>query len=128
MRTILIFLAACALALIAGGCGGNNAYSPNLGVPPGPSIRIISPNPNTVVEGGQLQYQAVVANDTGSVDWSVEGGDGNGTISSEGLYQSPDVTGSFTIKAALHDDPSVFATATANVVAPGTGGVGGTIQ
>ena len=133
MRTNLVYLTAAALALSAiDGCGGNATFSPISASAPSTSaitISIVSPNPDSVVVGGTLQYGATITgtNDH-TVDWSVQGS-GTGSISSTGLYQSPGTAGTYTIVATADADKSVYATAPAVVTpAASSGSLNGTIQ
>lgn len=49
------------------------------------------------------------------VVWSVEGGDVNGTVSAEGVYRSPGTPGTYQVRCALRDNPSIYALATVAV-------------
>lgn len=93
-----------------------------------PAITIQSPNPAQCVTGGTLQYSAKITGGPGgqTAVWSVVTPNG-GAISQQGLYTAPANPGTYTIKAAIAGDTSVYATATATVVV-GTGSLGGTIQ
>jgi len=120
-RSVLALPLSFGLVLLMG-CGGDNTYSPVTkggggGTPPVIGISIQSPNPPQCFELGTLQYSATVTGtDATKVDWSVVT-DGGGSISNTGLYQAPDSPGTYTIMATVDADKSVFATATATVVA-----------
>jgi hypothetical protein len=87
---------------------------------------VIAPGAATLAPNQSASFTALVS---GTVDtvalWSVVQA-GGGTVNGNGLYYAPSSTGSFTVKAVAHGDPTQSANATANVtttiavsVAPG---------
>ena len=71
--------------------------------------------PQTVsFKGGQFKFNASVARvpqgEDDGVTWSVDGGDANGTITSDGLYTAPAASGTFTVRATSKFDTSKSAT------------------
>lgn len=93
------------LALSAAGCNCGG------GAPPiGRSVDI-SPNSAQVQLGATQAFTATPA----EVDWSVEGGEGNGTISTDGVYTAPlamPAQPQISVVAALKTDPDVRGVAT----------------
>jgi cyclophilin family peptidyl-prolyl cis-trans isomerase len=78
----------------------------------------ISPSETIVVAGGRVAFRTTVtgAGDS-SATWAVEGGPANGTITSDGVYTAPAVTGRYRVIATSNADPSRTAIATVQVVA-----------
>jgi hypothetical protein len=56
--------------------------------PPAPSVTV-TPATATVQVGATRQFTATLQNATGGVQWSVDGGAGNGTVTASGLYTAP---------------------------------------
>ncbi|MBM7116984.1 beta strand repeat-containing protein [Archangium primigenium] len=76
----------------------------------------ITPTWVTLAQGATTTFTASVTGTSNqAVLWSVEGGDGNGTITSSGIYTAPTRPGTFTVVAASAAVPSKTATATVTV-------------
>jgi arylsulfate sulfotransferase len=105
----------CSLALFfcLAGCASSNSN--------GPISIVVSPQSAYVGSGQSLQLSATVANSNSGVTWSV-GGSSSGTIDGNGNFMAPTVTQNttVTITAASVKDPSITASATVVVIAPGT--------
>jgi hypothetical protein len=87
--------------------------------PPPPSVTV-TPATATVQAGTTRQFTAVVQNATGGVQWSVDGGAGNGTVTAGGLYTAPTTVpagGAATVRAT-HAASGATDTATVTVSAP----------
>jgi arylsulfate sulfotransferase len=85
----------------------------------------LSPSPAFVGSGQTVQFTATVTNDSSGVTWTVNGtvaGGSGGTVDSNGNYTAPSVTqnGLVTVTATSKRDPAKSASATVNIVAPGT--------
>jgi arylsulfate sulfotransferase len=85
----------------------------------------LSPSPAFVGSGQTVQFTATVTNDSSGVTWTVNGtvaGGSGGTVDSSGNYTAPSVTqnGLVTVTATSKRDPTKSASATVNIVAPGT--------
>jgi arylsulfate sulfotransferase len=85
----------------------------------------LSPSPAFVGSGQTVQFTATVTNDSSGVTWTVNGtvaGGSGGTVDSSGNYTAPSVTqnGTVTVTATSKRDPTKSASATVNIVAPGT--------
>lgn len=132
------------LALLApglGGCGAKNTYNPDLRRPnaspsptpstsptptptPGPGeVGItVSPTPATTTTGGTLNFTAaVVGTANTAVTWSVQGGDGNGTITQSGVYTAPGNPGTYTVVATSQADSTKQGTVVITVTQTSTG-------
>jgi arylsulfate sulfotransferase len=102
------------VALLAG-CGTSH-----------PPITVaLSPSPAFVGSGQTVQLTATVTNDSSGVTWTVNGtvaGGSGGTVDANGNYTAPSVTqnGLVTVTATSKRDPTKSASATVNIVAPGT--------
>lgn len=68
----------------------------------GPSGIVVTPNPATALASGTRTFVADTA-----VNWSVQGGDANGTISAGGVYTAPATPGTYTITATSQANPAV---------------------
>ena len=78
----------------------------------------ISPATVTIAEGTTTTFTAEVTGASNqAVLWSVEGGDGNGTITSSGVYTAPARPGTFTVVATSAVNPDKKATAIVTVTA-----------
>ncbi|NNB88279.1 hypothetical protein [Corallococcus exiguus] len=76
----------------------------------------VSPTSATTTWDGTVQLTAEVTGTNNlAVQWSVEGGDANGYVSTTGVYRAPKKTGSFTVTATSVADPAKKATATIRV-------------
>ncbi|RKG52006.1 hypothetical protein D7X30_34840 [Corallococcus sp. AB011P] len=76
----------------------------------------VSPTSGSTTWDGTVQLTAQVSGTNNlAVQWSVEGGDANGYVSSTGVYRAPKKTGSFTVTATSVADPTKKATATIRV-------------
>ncbi|NNC17777.1 hypothetical protein HJC22_18850 [Corallococcus exiguus] len=76
----------------------------------------VSPSSGTTTWDGTVQLTAEVTGTNNlAVQWSVEGGDANGYVSTTGVYRAPKKTGSFTVTATSAADPAKKATATIRV-------------
>jgi arylsulfate sulfotransferase len=85
----------------------------------------LSPSPAFVGSGQTVQFTATVTNDSSGVTWTVNGtvaGGSGGSVDSSGNYTAPSVTqnGLVTVTATSKRDPTKSASATVNIVAPGT--------
>lgn len=88
-------LLALALLVLAG-CGGNGGGK---GTPAAKGVTITAPN-GDVRPGATLALTAVV-NGGGTVTWSVDGGDANGTVTPGGVYTAPTTQGTYTVRATV---------------------------
>ncbi|MCP3166621.1 hypothetical protein [Myxococcus qinghaiensis] len=76
----------------------------------------VSPKTGTVVQDGSFSLSAQVTGTNNlAVQWSVEGGDDNGTVSSTGVYRAPRRAGTFTVTATSVADPTKSDSATLTV-------------
>ncbi|MCP3098494.1 hypothetical protein LZ198_06335 [Myxococcus sp. K15C18031901] len=76
----------------------------------------VSPEVVTIGQGTVANFAAEVSGSSiTAVQWSVEGGDENGTISSTGRYTAPDKAGTFTVTATSVADPTKTGSATVTV-------------
>ncbi|MBN8469211.1 hypothetical protein JYJ95_22125 [Corallococcus exiguus] len=76
----------------------------------------VSPSSGTTTWDGTVQLTAEVTGTNNlAVQWSVEGGDANGYVSTTGVYRAPKKTGTFTVTATSVADPAKKATATIRV-------------
>ncbi|NNC04442.1 hypothetical protein HJC10_16520 [Corallococcus exiguus] len=76
----------------------------------------VSPTSATTTWDGTVQLTAEVTGTNNlAVQWSVEGGDANGYVSTTGVYRAPKKTGTFTVTATSVADPAKKATATIRV-------------
>lgn len=101
------------------GCGGNSGF---VSPPPPPAAKgqlSVLPSSDILGPGGRRQFQAVLTNINGSVNWTVDEGAGGGTIDSNGLYTAPGETGKFHLTATSAADTSVQGKATIKVVSSG---------
>ena len=83
--------------------------------PPPPSVTV-TPATATLPTGATQQFTATLQNATGTVDWSVDGGAANGTITTGGLYTAPATApaGPVTVRAT-HTASGATDTATVTV-------------
>ncbi len=83
----------------------------------------VSAAPATLDTGATHAFTATVTGTTAStaVTWSVGGGSGRGTVTSEGVYTAPANAGRFTVIATSVADPTKMATATVTVPVATTG-------
>jgi hypothetical protein len=114
-RVITSLLVVVLIATIVG-CGASKTSE----VPP---VQVtVLPATATVPAGATKQFGASVINTpNAAVTWTVEGGSGNGTIGSSGLYTAPATVpnpATVTIKATSQADTTKSATATVTVTAP----------
>ena len=91
-RPSLLALALLALAGCGGGGGGKST-------PAAKSVTITAPN-GDVRPGATLALTAVVKGG-GTVAWSVDGGDANGTVTAGGVYTAPATQGTYTVRATV---------------------------
>lgn len=76
----------------------------------------VSPKTGTVVQDAAFPLSAeVTGTNLTAVQWSVEGGDDNGTVSSAGVYRAPRRAGTFTVTATSVADPTKSDSATLTV-------------
>lgn len=131
MRTILRlsvprFAVALALAVVAAACSAQKAGGKG-DLPPSPSdvtVRIDPEGGTTLYPTQSFGFTAIVTGTASQlVDWSVTGGDANGTITGDGNYTAPSGTGVFEVKATSRATPTAFATATVNVIAAPPDGI-----
>ncbi|NTX64297.1 hypothetical protein HUA74_26945 [Myxococcus sp. CA051A] len=67
----------------------------------------VSPSSGTTTWDGIVQLTAEVTGTNNlAVQWSVEGGDANGFVSSTGVYRAPNKTGTYTVTATSVADPT----------------------
>jgi hypothetical protein len=117
-------LLVCVLAACSGAEGAPSSGS-------GVTVTVAPPSVR-VAPGGTQGFQAVVTGAAvSSVQWSVEGGDVHGTITSAGLYAAPAASGAYRVIATSVADPAQSGSATVTVTSatqvaaptfsPGTG-------
>ncbi|WP_163991816.1 hypothetical protein [Pyxidicoccus caerfyrddinensis] len=76
----------------------------------------VSPKTATVAQDGSVHLSAeVTGTNLTAVQWAVEGGDENGTVSSTGTYRAPRRAGTFTVTATSVADASKSDSATITV-------------
>ncbi|MFB1481277.1 hypothetical protein [Corallococcus sp. RDP092CA] len=76
----------------------------------------VSPKTGTVAQDASFSLSAQVTGTNNlAVQWSVEGGDDNGTVSSTGVYRAPRREGTFTVTATSVADPTKSDSATLTV-------------
>ncbi|MCP3063669.1 hypothetical protein LXT21_33335 [Myxococcus sp. K38C18041901] len=76
----------------------------------------VSPKTGTVAQDAAFSLSAqVTGTNVLAVQWSVEGGDDNGTVSSTGVYRAPRRAGTFTVTATSVADPTKSDSATLTV-------------
>jgi hypothetical protein len=119
MTRNLLVLSGSAIILFFTGCGGGSIKTPT-------QVAVtVAPSTATVVVGQMQPFSATVSGTTNmAVTWSVNGGSGNGTISSAGLYTAPATVPSpaaVTVTATSQADTTKFAPATVTVTATGSG-------
>jgi arylsulfate sulfotransferase len=109
----------CALGVLCGivftgGCGSNSAPPP----PPQPISVAVSPQAAAIGTGQSTPFTANVTGDTTGVTWTATAG----TIDANGNYTAPSGTQSMTatVTATSKKDSTKSASATVNVVAPGS--------
>lgn len=92
-----------------------------LGAPGAPAPMLsISGEQAQMTAGTSVSLAAAVANDSGGVEWHVQGG---GSVTAEGaggrrgLFRAPSTPGSVTVTARLADSPSISASVTIAIVA-----------
>jgi hypothetical protein len=96
------------------GSGGNTASTTFTATPTAVSITPITPA-NQTSGPETVDFTATASGGaTDNLAWSATGG----TISSSGVWNAPNAPGTYTIKAASVDDPSVFVTTTATISPP----------
>jgi hypothetical protein len=76
----------------------------------------VSPKTATVAQDGSVHLSAeITGTNLTAVQWAVEGGDENGTVSSTGVYRAPRRAGTFTVTATSVADPFKSDSATLTV-------------
>ncbi|QSQ22165.1 hypothetical protein JY651_44735 [Pyxidicoccus parkwayensis] len=76
----------------------------------------VTPKTATVSQNGGVKLSAEVTGSSNTaVQWSVEGGDDNGFVSSTGTYHAPNKAGTFTVTATSVADPTKSDSATITV-------------
>ncbi|NOK15615.1 Ig-like domain-containing protein [Corallococcus carmarthensis] len=76
----------------------------------------VSPKTGTVAQDAAFSLSAqVTGTNNAAVQWSVVGGDDNGTVSSTGVYRAPRRAGTFTVTATSVADPTKSDSATLTV-------------
>lgn len=110
MLLMIVLAAMFAGALV--GCGGERG-STAAGTP----IRLALNSATVSLSPGATHtFTATVSGATNTaVSWSVIGGQGNGTITTNGVYTAPNEPGSYTVVATSQADPGVNARATITV-------------
>lgn len=106
-RALSSSLLVCAsLSLIVFGCGGGGGGSER-------KVQAITLSPATarLVPGGIQSFTAVIDGGARPVTWSVVTSNG-GTVDRSGRYTAPNVSGTYTVRAALEGDASKSGTAT----------------
>ena len=115
MTRKLLPLFCSSILLFFTGCGGGSIKTPTL------VAVMVAPSAAMVVVSQMQPFSATVSGTTNmAVNWSVNGGAGNGTISSAGVYTAPATVPSpaaVTVTATSQADTTKFATATVTVVA-----------
>jgi len=106
VRILVLF--GIVLALI--GCAGNDGSS-------GGALSVrITPNVLSLEPGKSKLFTAVVSKVTSDeLQWSVDGGAANGTITSDGKYTAPTTTGVYIVRCTIANHPEAVATATVTV-------------
>lgn len=109
---ILNWLGAAIIVVSIAGCGGTGAGSSTNN-----QTRVVLTTPQVNLStSGSIQLSATVTGVSNTtVEWSVLGGDANGTISPTGLYQAPSAPGVYQVLARLVADPASEARATITV-------------
>jgi len=111
--TSLCSVCVLCLGVLIGGCSSNSAP------PPAPQPISVAVAPQTAAVGtGQSTSFTVTTNDAAGVTWTATGG----TVDASGHFTAPSGTQSstVTVTATSKTDSTKSASATANVVAPGT--------
>lgn len=81
----------------------------------------VTPKTGTVVQDGAFTLSALVTGTNNlAVQWSVAGGDDNGTVSSTGVYRAPRRAGTYTVTATSVADASKKDSAVITVPVSGT--------
>ncbi|GMT96846.1 hypothetical protein KH5H1_09650 [Corallococcus caeni] len=76
----------------------------------------VSPKTGTVAQDAAFSLSVqVTGTNNHAVQWAVQGGDDNGTVSSTGVYRAPRRAGTFTVTATSVADPSKSDSATLTV-------------
>jgi arylsulfate sulfotransferase len=117
--TYLGLLLSCAMLVLAVGCGSGASSSPAVQAPPPPPTITVSVSPQAAAIGiGQGTKFTVTTNDTSGVKWTAS----VGTIDASGNYTAPagPQGTTATVTATSKQDSTKKATATVNVVPPGT--------
>jgi len=90
-----------------------------------PSLTVlISPSPETLRVGGSRQFGGFAVAADQHVTWDVEEGVIGGTITPDGLYTAPSVTGTFHLKATAVYNTNVSSTAPITIVSTGFESIG----
>lgn len=82
---------------------------------------LVLPTVATVTLGQTQQFEATVFNVSSGVTWSVDGGDANGTIDTNGLYTAPSTLpagSSVVVRAKLSSNNQVQDTAEVSLTSP----------
>jgi hypothetical protein len=79
----------------------------------------VSPSADTLGPHGARQFSFTVNGNNTNATWTVEESAAGGTISSSGLYDAPNKSGTYHVTATSVADSSKIATATVSVVASG---------
>lgn len=107
------FLIAFFLLFPAISCGKKGTvFVPSVGI-------VILPTVTDVVVGETQQFEATVLNSSSGVTWSVDGGDGFGTVDATGLYTAPLIVpdgGQATVRARLNDNNQIQETSEVNIL------------
>jgi hypothetical protein len=101
------------------GCGGNGGAPPQTLTPPAANISVTVSGASSILNTSSTRtFTASVANSTNqNVTWSVVEA-GGGSISADGVYTSPTLPGTFTVKATAAADASAAGTKSVPVVIP----------
>src|SRR5215467_8048283 len=111
MRNASVFLIVLLGDCLAACGGGGGSPSPNVTV-------TISGASSPLNVGATRTFTASVTNTSdSSVTWSVVEA-GGGTVTQEGVYTSPAIPGTYTVKATAHANPNNSGTAPVPVVIP----------
>jgi hypothetical protein len=119
MRTLRVFFTASLVLSLLAACGGSDGDESPPPPPPAEITVSLSTATPAIQVSQTAQFTATVTGTSNTqVTYSVDGGAGNGSISTTGVYTAPGTAGTFTVRATSAADPSKSATATITVAAP----------
>ncbi len=103
--SLLVLLLVLVWALV--GCGGSGG-NPTTG------LRVTPANTGALVDSF-VQLSAVPVGGVEQVEWSVEGGSANGTVTTDGRYRTPSTPGTYRVRVQVKGKPDIFAVSTIDV-------------